>query len=33
MHGVLKVNQRLPYGMPTTHPEIINADLLAFIQD
>jgi hypothetical protein len=22
----------LPHGMPTTHPDIINADLLAFIQ-
>src|ERR1700678_1019700 len=31
-HGTLKVNKGLPHGMPTTHPEIINPDLLAFIQ-
>lgn len=28
----LKVYKGLPHGMPSTHPEIINADLLAFIQ-
>jgi non-heme chloroperoxidase len=31
-HGVLKTYPGLPHGMPTTHAEIINADLLAFIQ-
>jgi non-heme chloroperoxidase len=31
-HGTLKVYKGLPHGMPTTHPEIINPDLLAFIQ-
>jgi non-heme chloroperoxidase len=30
--GTLKVYQGLPHGMPTTHADIINADLLAFIQ-
>jgi non-heme chloroperoxidase len=28
----LKVYKGLPHGMPTTHPDIINPDLLAFIQ-
>ncbi|WP_353682796.1 alpha/beta hydrolase [Mesorhizobium sp.] len=31
-HGTLKVYEGLPHGMCTTHPEIINPDLLAFIQ-
>jgi non-heme chloroperoxidase len=31
-NGVLKTYQGLPHGMPTTHPEIINPDLLAFIK-
>ena len=31
-HGVLKSYPGLPHGMPTTHAERINADLLAFIQ-
>jgi non-heme chloroperoxidase len=31
-HGTLKVYEGLPHGMCTTHPDIINADLLAFIQ-
>jgi non-heme chloroperoxidase len=31
-NGTLKVYQGLPHGMCTTHPEIINPDLLAFIQ-
>jgi non-heme chloroperoxidase len=31
-NGTLKVYQGLPHGMCTTHPDIINADLLAFIQ-
>lgn len=30
--GTLKVYEGLPHGMCTTHPDIINADLLAFIQ-
>ncbi|RWO08422.1 MAG: alpha/beta hydrolase [Mesorhizobium sp.] len=30
--GTLKVYRGLPHGMCTTHPEIINPDLLAFIQ-
>ncbi|MET0282442.1 MAG: alpha/beta hydrolase [Steroidobacteraceae bacterium] len=31
-HGTLKVYPGLPHGMCTTHPDIINADLLKFIQ-
>ncbi|MBB5537201.1 alpha/beta fold hydrolase [Rhizobium giardinii] len=31
-HGTLKTYQGLPHGMCTTHPEIINADLLEFIR-
>src|ERR1700761_8963676 len=31
-HGTLKVYQGLPHGMPTTHADIINADLLAFFK-
>ena len=31
-HGTLKTYQGLPHGMPTTHAEQINADLLAFIR-
>lgn len=30
--GVLKTYAGLPHGMPTTHADIINADLLAFIR-
>ena len=30
--GTLKVYKGLPHGMCTTHPDIINPDLLAFIQ-
>jgi non-heme chloroperoxidase len=30
--GTLKTYEGLPHGMCTTHPEIINADLLAFIR-
>jgi non-heme chloroperoxidase len=30
--GTLKPHKGLPHGMRTTHPEIINADLLAFIR-
>jgi non-heme chloroperoxidase len=31
-NGTLKTYKGLPHGMPTTHPEIINPDLLAFIK-
>lgn len=31
-HGILKTYEDLPHGMMTTHPDIINADLLAFIR-
>ena len=31
-HGTLKVYQGMPHGMPTTHADIINADLLEFIK-
>jgi non-heme chloroperoxidase len=31
-NGTLKTYTGFPHGMPTTHAEIINADLLAFIQ-
>ena len=31
-HGTLKSYPGLPHGMPTTHAETINADLLAFIK-
>jgi non-heme chloroperoxidase len=31
-NGTLKVYKGFPHGMCTTHPEIINPDLLAFIQ-
>lgn len=31
-HGEIKVYKGLPHGMPTTHADIINADLLAFIR-
>ena len=31
-NGTLKVYEGLPHGMCTTHPEIINPDLLAFIR-
>jgi non-heme chloroperoxidase len=30
--GTLKVYPGLPHGMCTTHPEIVNAELLAFIR-
>jgi len=32
-NGTLKVYQGVPHGMCTTHPDIINADLLAFIKN
>jgi non-heme chloroperoxidase len=31
-HGTLKSYEGLPHGMCTTHPDIINADLLAFFR-
>jgi non-heme chloroperoxidase len=31
-NGTLKTYKGFPHGMPTTHADIINADLLAFIQ-
>ncbi len=31
-NGTLKAYEGLPHGMCTTHPDVINADLLAFIQ-
>ena len=31
-HGTLKTYDGLPHGLMTTHPDIINADLLAFIR-
>ncbi len=31
-HGTLKVYKGYPHGMCTTHAEVINADLLAFIR-
>jgi len=30
--GMLKTYQGFPHGMPTTHGETINADLLAFLR-
>ena len=30
--GTLKTYQGLPYGCPSTHPDIVNADILAFIR-
>jgi len=32
-NGTLKVYEGLPHGLCTTHPEIVNPDLLAFIED
>ena len=31
-NGTLKVYKGLPHGMCTTHPDVINPDLLAFIR-
>jgi non-heme chloroperoxidase len=31
-HGTLKVYEGLPHGLCTTHPEVANADLLAFFR-
>ena len=30
--GTLKVYEKLPHGMCTTHPDVINPDLLAFVK-
>src|SRR5437868_2222180 len=32
MNGTLKVYEKYPHGMCTTHADVINADLLAFVQ-
>jgi non-heme chloroperoxidase len=31
-HATLKVYKDLPHGMPATHPELVNAELLAFFK-
>jgi len=31
-NGVLKTYKDFPHGMPTTQADVINADLLAFIE-
>jgi non-heme chloroperoxidase len=31
-NGTLKTYKDFPHGMPTTHAETINADLLSFLQ-
>ena len=31
-NGILKTYKGFPHGMPTTHADVINADLLAFIK-
>ena len=31
-NATLKVYEDLPHGMPTTHADIINADMLAFFR-
>jgi len=31
-NGVLKVYEKLPHGMCTTHADVINPDLLAFVK-
>ena len=31
-NGTLKVYEKFPHGMCTTHADVINADLLAFIK-
>ena len=31
-HGTLKTYQELPHGCPSTHPDVVNADILAFIE-
>jgi non-heme chloroperoxidase len=31
-HGMLKTYHGLPHGCMTTHPDLINADILAFVR-
>jgi len=31
-NGTLKTDAGFPHGMPTTHAQVINADILAFVQ-
>ena len=31
-HGTLKVYEKLPHGLCTTHPDIVNPELLAFVR-
>ena len=31
-NGTLKTYKDLPHGMPTTHADIVNADLLTFLK-
>jgi non-heme chloroperoxidase len=31
-YGTLKVYEKFPHGMCTTHADVINADLLAFLK-
>ncbi|MNL85095.1 Non-heme chloroperoxidase [compost metagenome] len=31
-NATLKIHKGLPHGMATTHADVINADILAFIQ-
>ena len=31
-NGTLKVYERLPHGMCTTHADVVNPDLLSFIE-
>jgi non-heme chloroperoxidase len=32
VHGTLKVYEKFPHGVCTTHAEVVNPDLLAFIR-
>jgi non-heme chloroperoxidase len=32
-NSTFKSFKDLPHGMPTTHPDIVNAELLAFLKD
>jgi non-heme chloroperoxidase len=32
-HGTLKTFQDLPHGMPTTHADLVNREILAFVRD
>ena len=31
-NGILKTYKDLPHGLPTTHADVVNADLLEFFQ-